>query len=73
MINYDAERGINVTTDPEQRLSDLLIPATSVSHAGNYTCVPNNAVPASIYVHIFNGKSLNDLPFIEECATNLQS
>lgn len=56
MINYDAERGINVTTDPMQRLSDLLIPAASVSHAGNYTCVPNNAVPASIYVHIFNGE-----------------
>ncbi|XP_045488157.1 uncharacterized protein LOC111001284 [Pieris rapae] len=57
MINYDAERGINVTTDTEQRLSDLLIPAASVSHAGNYTCVPNNAVPASIYVHIFNGEN----------------
>ncbi|CAB3240472.1 unnamed protein product [Arctia plantaginis] len=57
MINYDAERGINVTTDPVQRLSDLLIPAASVSHAGNYTCVPNNAVPASIYVHIFNGEN----------------
>ncbi|XP_032522000.2 uncharacterized protein LOC116773623 [Danaus plexippus] len=57
MINYDVERGINVTTDPEQRLSDLLIPAASVSHAGNYTCVPNNAVPASIYVHIFNGEN----------------
>lgn len=57
MINYDVERGINVTTDPIQRLSDLLIPAASVSHAGNYTCVPNNAVPASIFVHIFNGKS----------------
>ncbi|XP_030036504.2 uncharacterized protein LOC115452178 [Manduca sexta] len=57
MINYDVERGINVTTDPAQRLSDLLIPAASVSHAGNYTCVPNNAVPASIYVHIFNGEN----------------
>ncbi|KAJ0171683.1 hypothetical protein K1T71_012446 [Dendrolimus kikuchii] len=57
MINYDVERGINVTTDPAQRVSDLLIPATSVSHAGNYTCVPNNAVPASIYVHIFNGEN----------------
>ncbi|XP_075986000.1 lachesin-like [Anticarsia gemmatalis] len=57
MINYDVERGINVTTDPVQRLSDLLIPAASVSHAGNYTCVPNNAVPASIYVHIFNGEN----------------
>ncbi|XP_013147128.1 PREDICTED: uncharacterized protein LOC106110001 [Papilio polytes] len=57
MINYDLERGINVTTDPVQRLSDLLIPAASVSHAGNYTCVPNNAVPASIYVHIFNGEN----------------
>lgn len=59
MINYDVERGINVTTDTAQRLSDLLIPAASVSHAGNYTCVPNNAVPASIYVHIFNGKHPN--------------
>lgn len=58
MINYDVERGINVTTDPALRLSDLLIPAASVTHAGNYTCVPNNAVPASIYVHIFNGKLL---------------
>ncbi|CAG9792317.1 unnamed protein product [Diatraea saccharalis] len=57
MINYDAERGINVTTNPAERLSDLLIPAASVSHAGNYTCVPNNAVPASIYVHIFNGEN----------------
>lgn len=56
MINYDAERGINVTTDAAQRVSDLLIPAASALHAGNYTCVPNNAVPASIYVHIFNGE-----------------
>ncbi|KAL4709520.1 hypothetical protein ACJJTC_007251 [Scirpophaga incertulas] len=57
MINYDAERGVNVTTNPAERLSDLLIPAASVTHAGNYTCVPNNAVPASIYVHIFNGEN----------------
>ncbi|XP_049881088.1 uncharacterized protein LOC126377397 [Pectinophora gossypiella] len=57
MINYDFENGVNVTTDPAQRLSDLLIPAASVTHAGNYTCVPNNAVPASIYVHIFNGEN----------------
>ncbi|XP_026331670.1 leucine-rich repeat, immunoglobulin-like domain and transmembrane domain-containing protein 2, partial [Hyposmocoma kahamanoa] len=54
MINYDVENGVNVTTDPAQRLSDLLIPAATALHAGNYTCVPNNAVPASIYVHIFN-------------------
>ncbi|KAI5633012.1 immunoglobulin domain-containing protein [Phthorimaea operculella] len=57
MINYDMENGVNVTTDPAQRVSDLLIPATSVAHAGNYTCVPNNAVPASILVHIFNGEN----------------
>ncbi|KAJ2937808.1 hypothetical protein O0L34_g18590 [Tuta absoluta] len=57
MINYDMENGVNVTTDPAQRVSDLLIPATSVAHAGNYTCVPNNAVPASIFVHIFNGEN----------------
>ncbi|CAG9132561.1 unnamed protein product [Plutella xylostella] len=57
MINYDFERGINVTTDAALRMSALLIPSASVSHAGNYTCVPNNAVPASILVHIFNGEN----------------
>ncbi|KAG7296738.1 hypothetical protein JYU34_020655 [Plutella xylostella] len=57
MINYDFERGINVTTDAALRVSALLIPSASVSHAGNYTCVPNNAVPASIWVHIFNGEN----------------
>ncbi|GBP88340.1 hypothetical protein EVAR_99778_1 [Eumeta japonica] len=60
MINYDLERGVNVTTDAVQRISDLSIPSANAAHAGNYTCVPNNAVPASIYVHIFNGKPLQD-------------
>ncbi|KPJ03934.1 PREDICTED: uncharacterized protein LOC106118507 [Papilio xuthus] len=70
MINYDLERGINVTTDPAQRLSDLLIPAASVSHAGNYTCVPNNAVPASIYVHIFNGENPAAMQSSSPCPMN---
>ncbi|XP_014368989.2 uncharacterized protein LOC106719215 [Papilio machaon] len=70
MINYDLERGINVTTDPAQRLSDLLIPAASVSHAGNYTCVPNNAVPASIYVHIFNGENPAAMQSSSPCPLN---
>ncbi|XP_059610449.1 uncharacterized protein LOC132257522 isoform X1 [Phlebotomus argentipes] len=57
MINYDSDRGVNVTTEADNRYSELLIDQTSYSHAGNYSCVPNSAVPASTVVHIFNGEN----------------
>lgn len=56
MINYDSDRGVNVTTEADNRYSELLIEQASYSHAGNYSCVPNSAVLASTVVHIFNGK-----------------
>ena len=36
--------------------SELTILHTTKNHSGNYTCVPSNAAPASVVVHIFKGK-----------------
>ncbi|CAG9839098.1 unnamed protein product [Diabrotica balteata] len=57
MINYDADQGINVTTDLSEKMSILTITNAATRHSGNYSCVPSNAQPASTYVHILNGKS----------------
>lgn len=56
MINYDGDRGVNVTKDLPSQTSTLLINSASPEHSGNYSCVPSNAQPASTYVHILNGK-----------------
>ncbi|XP_046809989.1 zwei Ig domain protein zig-8-like [Lucilia cuprina] len=53
MINYDADRGINVSTDPDFQSSELTISRTRREHSGNYTCVASNTQPASVLVHIF--------------------
>lgn len=58
MINYDNDRGVNVSTDLAAKTSSLLIASASPEHTGNYSCVPNNAQPASTFVHILNGEFL---------------
>ncbi|KAM7341604.1 defective proboscis extension response 13 isoform 2-T5 [Cochliomyia hominivorax] len=55
MINYDADRGINVSTEPDFQSSELTISRTRREHSGNYTCVASNTQPASVLVHIFKG------------------
>lgn len=55
MINYDQERGVNVSTDLSARESFLEVPKASGRHSGNYTCEASNATPARVMVHIFNG------------------
>ncbi|XP_056643114.1 zwei Ig domain protein zig-8-like [Diorhabda carinulata] len=57
MINYDVDRGINVTTDLTEKISVLTITNAATRHSGNYSCVPSNAQPASTYVHILNGEN----------------
>ncbi|XP_023705904.1 zwei Ig domain protein zig-8 isoform X2 [Cryptotermes secundus] len=57
MINYDGDRGVNVTKDLPSQTSTLLINSASPEHSGNYSCVPSNAQPASTYVHILNGEN----------------
>jgi hypothetical protein len=57
MINYDKERGVDVHSD---RTSSVLIVAEAQKRdSGNYSCVPSNARPASINVHVLNGKRFN--------------
>lgn len=56
MINYDVDRGINVTTELGAKTSTLVISNADTRHSGNYSCVPSNVQPASTYVHILNGK-----------------
>nr|ACT09397.1 IP04217p [Drosophila melanogaster] len=55
MINYDIDRGINVSTEPDFQSSELTIQRTRREHSGNFTCVASNTQPASVLVHIFKG------------------
>ncbi|XP_065161598.1 limbic system-associated membrane protein-like isoform X2 [Atheta coriaria] len=57
MINYDVDRGINVSTELTAKTSTLTITNAATRHSGNYSCVPSNAQPASTYVHILNGEN----------------
>jgi hypothetical protein len=59
MINYDKERGVAVHNDRSS--SVLVVAEAQKSDSGNYSCVPSNARPASINVHVLNGKLINPL------------
>ncbi|KAG8297744.1 hypothetical protein J6590_028576 [Homalodisca vitripennis] len=50
MINYDTARGVEVAH--ERFSSELVLPRARGDDSGNYTCVPSNAQPASITVHV---------------------
>ncbi|XP_035712971.1 uncharacterized protein LOC110843122 isoform X2 [Folsomia candida] len=55
MINYDRSRHINVTHYKSS--SVLILYNVQKQQQGNYSCVPSNAHPASIFVHIINGEN----------------
>ncbi|KAG8225504.1 hypothetical protein J437_LFUL005930 [Ladona fulva] len=55
MINYDRERGVSV--EAERFGSALVVREARRVDSGNYTCVPSNARPASVNVHVLNGKT----------------
>lgn len=58
VINYDSPRGISVHTETAQRTtSKLLISNAQPSDSGNYSCVPSNAEPAAIGLHVLNGEN----------------
>ncbi|XP_044735150.1 matrix-remodeling-associated protein 5-like [Chrysoperla carnea] len=52
MINYDSAHGVSVHSDKSS--SVLTIKEAEKSDNGNYTCMPSNAKPASIHVHVLN-------------------
>ncbi|XP_039276918.1 zwei Ig domain protein zig-8-like [Nilaparvata lugens] len=57
MVNYDLDRGVNVTAQLPNKSSTLLVTQAAPHHSGNYSCVPSNAQPASTVVHILNGEN----------------
>ncbi|XP_065161596.1 zwei Ig domain protein zig-8-like [Atheta coriaria] len=54
MINYDLGGGAAVRHGRQG--SELLIPSAEVRHAGNYSCVPSNARPDSVNVHVLHSE-----------------
>lgn len=54
MINYDLGGGAAVRHGRQG--SELIIPKAEVQNAGNYSCVPSNARPASVTVHVLHSK-----------------
>ncbi|KAK4287803.1 hypothetical protein Pmani_039138 [Petrolisthes manimaculis] len=50
MINYDVDRGVNTSLDRDHSI--LTVASVTESHAGNYTCAPDNASPSSVLVHV---------------------
>lgn len=58
MINFDLGGGAAVRHGRQS--SELHIPKAQKQHAGNYSCVPSNARPASVNVHVLQGQSSID-------------
>ncbi|XP_076172673.1 limbic system-associated membrane protein [Ptiloglossa arizonensis] len=50
MINYDDEKGVKV--EATKNGSILVVDKVKLSHGANYTCLPSNAKPAYIMIHV---------------------
>lgn len=58
MIGYDSNRGgVSVVTEKGiESSSSLLIQNARPADSGKYVCRPDNAEPATVNVHVLNGK-----------------
>lgn len=64
VVDFDSQRGgISLETEKTESgtTSKLLITKAALTDSGNYTCVPSNAKPASVSVHVLNGKFVHSL------------
>ncbi|KAK6643845.1 hypothetical protein RUM43_000108 [Polyplax serrata] len=59
VVDFDSPRGgISLETEKTESgtTSRLLVTKASLVDSGNYTCVPSNANPSSVWVHVLNGE-----------------
>ncbi|XP_050743024.1 zwei Ig domain protein zig-8 isoform X3 [Drosophila biarmipes] len=59
IIDFDSLRGgISLETEKTEigTTSRLMLTRASLRDSGNYTCVPNGAIPASVRVHVLTGE-----------------
>ncbi|XP_063218513.1 transmembrane and immunoglobulin domain-containing protein 1-like [Bacillus rossius redtenbacheri] len=59
VLDFDSPRGgISLETEKTEAgtTSKLLVTKAALGDSGNYTCVPSNANPASVWVHVLNGE-----------------
>ncbi|XP_018346660.1 PREDICTED: basement membrane-specific heparan sulfate proteoglycan core protein-like isoform X1 [Trachymyrmex septentrionalis] len=59
VLDFDSPRGgISLETEKTDTgtTSRLLVTQARLTDSGNYTCVPSNANPASVMVHVLNGE-----------------
>ncbi|XP_012257744.1 hemicentin-1-like [Athalia rosae] len=59
VVDFDGPRGgVSLVTEKTETgtTSKLLVTRAELSDSGNYSCVPKNAAPASVIVHVLNGE-----------------
>jgi len=64
MVNYDTERGVQVSTSSVdgRTESKLSISKAAVGDRGNYTCSPSNSAPATVQLFVTKRNSVNADP-----------
>lgn len=55
-VNAGGRGGVQLVTDKRSGYSWLLVTAATWRDAGNYTCAPVHATPATVSVHVLDGK-----------------
>jgi hypothetical protein len=59
IVDFDSPRGgISLETEKTESgtTSRLMLTKAQLSDSGNYTCLPTDAISASLQVHVLNGR-----------------